>query len=78
MYEAMEQRVMTRSELESALVITGHQVKIRTIDQWITRGRLVATGAVRDNRATYRFKDAWALAEGSPSHARRAMGELVA
>lgn len=77
MYDAFEERVMTRSELESALLVTGHQVKIRTIDQWITRRRLVEVGDTRDrlgNRVgLFRFRDAWSLAEGSPTHARRAM-----
>ena len=77
MHDAFEQRVMTRSELTSALHITGHEVKIRTIDQWITRRRLLDVGDIRDHRGVtvrvYRFRDAWSLAEDSPSHARRAM-----
>jgi hypothetical protein len=60
MYEAFEERLMTRSELVSALVVVRRQVKPNTLDRWVQRKRLVA--AV-DDPELFRFADAYELAE---------------
>lgn len=61
MRERLEQRLMTRSELAAALVILDTPVKIRTIDTWIERRRLVA--AIGDGKhRLYRLSEAIDLA----------------
>lgn len=81
MFEAFEQRVMTRSEIVSALTITRHEVKMRTLDQWITRRRMVAVGEIRDHKgnrvSVYRFADAWNLAEASAVRKTRHEGKAA-
>lgn len=70
MYDAFEDRLMTRSEIVSALHVTRHEVKPNTVDRWVQRGKLAP---VAEGSTLFRFRDAWNLAEGSPAHARRAM-----
>lgn len=60
MYEAFEKRLMTRSELVSALVVVRRPVKPNTLDRWVQRGRMVA--AVTDPEL-FRFADGYELAE---------------
>lgn len=57
---AFESRLMTRSELVSALVVMGVEVRPKTLDKWVERRRLVA---VEDG--LYRFAEALDLAEQS-------------
>lgn len=64
MYDAFEERVMTRSEIVSALVVTRHEVKPNTVDKWVQRGRLVP---VAEGSNLFRFADAYGLAERSRS-----------
>lgn len=64
MAAAFDGRLMTRSELVSALLVAGRPVRIRTLDQWVTRGRLpVALDVGPGEARLYRFADAYQLAE---------------
>lgn len=56
--EQMSQRLMTPSEIVSALMVLGHKVPIGTVKSWISRGRLVEHGD-----GLYSLAEAKALAE---------------
>lgn len=60
MYEAFEKRLMTRSELVSALVVVRRPVKPNTLNHWVQRGRIVA---VMSDPELFRFADGYELAE---------------
>lgn len=60
LHAALAARLMTRSELISAMFVLGIEVKPKTLDKWVERGRLVK--AVEDPDL-YRLEDALALAE---------------
>lgn len=60
LYAALKDRLMTRGELVSALFVLGIEVKPKTLDKWVERGRLEK--AVEDPDL-YRLEDALALAE---------------
>lgn len=57
---AFEERLMSRSELVSALTVMGATTKIDTVHKWVQRGRLVAAVIDPD---LFRFSDALGLAE---------------
>lgn len=60
MHDAFEERLMTRSELVSALVVVKRAVKPNTLDRWVSRERLVAVVVDPD---LFQFADAYELAE---------------
>jgi hypothetical protein len=57
---AFDERLMTRGELVSALVVVKRAVKPNTLDRWVSRGRLAAEVVDPD---LFRFADAYTLAE---------------
>jgi hypothetical protein len=57
---AFDERLMTRGELVSALVVVKRAVKPNTLDRWVSRGRLMAEVVDPD---LFRFADAYTLAE---------------
>jgi hypothetical protein len=57
---AFDERLMTRGELVSALVVVKRAVKPNTLDRWVSRGRLTAEVVDPD---LFRFADAYTLAE---------------
>lgn len=68
MRDAFDSRLMTLSELVSALVITDHKIPIETIRTWAKRGAKHGDPTrglvpVYVDPTLYRFADAWALAE---------------
>lgn len=68
MAEAFESRLMSLSEIMSALVVTGHKVKDETVRTWAKRGAKHGDPTrglvpVYVDPTLYRFADAWALAE---------------
>lgn len=60
MHDAFEERLMTRSELISALVVVKRAVKPNTLDRWVSRGRLAPEVTEPD---LFKFAHAYALAE---------------
>lgn len=60
MAEAFDSRLMSASELVSALVVTGHRVPEETVRTWIRRGRLPK---IVESPDLFRFADAHELAE---------------
>jgi hypothetical protein len=60
MHDALETRLMTRSELVSALHVVKRTVKPNTLDRWVSRGRLVPEVVDPD---LFKFAHAYALAE---------------
>lgn len=40
LYEALRERLMTRSEIMSALFVLGLETKPKTVDKWVERGKL--------------------------------------
>ncbi|WP_353707619.1 hypothetical protein ABRQ22_17310 [Cellulosimicrobium sp. ES-005] len=60
LHAALKDRLMTRGELVSALFVLGIEVKPKTLDKWVERGRLEK--AVEDPDL-YRLEDALRLAE---------------
>lgn len=57
---AFDERLMTRGELVSALVVVKRAVKPNTLDRWVSRGRLLPEVTEPD---LFRFADAYTLAE---------------
>lgn len=55
--DELEARLMTASEITSALVVIGHPVPFKTVTSWIDRGRLMSAGD-----KMYRLTDALDLA----------------
>lgn len=60
MHDAFETRLMTRSELVSALVVVKRTVKPNTLDRWVQRGRLAPVVVDPD---LFQFARAYELAE---------------
>lgn len=68
MRQAFDARLMTLSELASALVVTGHRVDIKTLRTWRDRGAQHGDPhrglvAVYTEPTLFRFADGYALAE---------------
>jgi hypothetical protein len=57
---AFDERLMTRSEMVSALHVVKRTVKPNTLDRWVQRGRIVPVVVDPD---LFRFADAYELAE---------------
>ena len=60
MFAAFEDRLMSLSEIVSALVVTDHKVPDKTVRTWAHRKKLPR---IVEEPDLYRFADAWALAE---------------
>lgn len=68
MFDAMESRLMSLSEITSALVVTGHNVPEETVKTWAKRGAqhgdpVRGLVPVYVEPTLYKFADAYALAE---------------
>lgn len=68
MFAAFEDRLMTLSEIVSALVVTDHKTPIETVRTWAKRGAKHGDPTrglvpVYVDPTLYKFADAWALAE---------------
>lgn len=68
MFVAFESRLMSLSEIVSALVVTDHKTPIETVRTWAKRGAKSGDPnrglvPVYVDPTLYRFADAWALAE---------------
>lgn len=70
MHDAFDERLMTRGELVSALVVVKRAVKPNTLDRWVSRGRIVPVVVDPD---LYRFAHAYELAERYDTTARERM-----